>query len=173
MLSKQTRTSPNPFSLFLPLSSQAASRSSYARLFTYPPSISDHITCSILTNNALTETYIKTNQRRLASNYLFATSILNQHNIAYSPNVNAAFFLWIDLKPLFAKVAIEEERSKQGIDLSKAIMARLMEEKVFIANGEEFAGEEPGWFRVVFSQPREYVEEGLRRMMKAFEIKLA
>ncbi len=48
-------------------------------------------------------------------------------------------------------------------------MERLMAQKVFIANGEAFAGEEPGWFRVVFSQPRAYVEEGLKRMMRAFE----
>ena len=47
-------------------------------------------------------------------------------------------------------------------------MARLMDEKVFIASGEAFAGEECGWFRVVFSQPRVYVEEGLRRVVRAF-----
>lgn len=49
-------------------------------------------------------------------------------------------------------------------------MKRLLEQKVFIADGEEFKGEEPGWFRVVFSQPRVYVEEGLRRVMMAFEV---
>ena len=49
-------------------------------------------------------------------------------------------------------------------------MARLMAQKVFIANGENFAGEEAGWFRVVFSQKGEYVLEGLRRMVRAFEI---
>lgn len=48
-------------------------------------------------------------------------------------------------------------------------MARLMKEKVFIASGEAFAGEESGWFRVVFSQPSGYVEEGLRRVVRAFD----
>lgn len=52
-------------------------------------------------------------------------------------------------------------------------MERLMAKKVFIANGEAFAGEEPGWFRIVFSQPKAYVEEGLRRMMMAFEGEVA
>ena len=47
-------------------------------------------------------------------------------------------------------------------------MERLMKRKVFVANGEAFAGEEHGWFRVVFSQPRGYVEEGLRRMIESF-----
>ncbi len=56
----------------------------------------------------------------------------------------------------------------RGKDLSGAIMARLMGEKVFVASGEAFAGEEAGWFRVVFSQERGYVGEGLRRMMRAF-----
>ena len=49
-------------------------------------------------------------------------------------------------------------------------MARLMAQKVFIANGETFAGEEAGWFCVVFSQKREYVVEGLKRMMRAFGV---
>lgn len=63
----------------------------------------------------------------------------------------------------------EEEKRKEGKELSEAIMDRLMREKVFIANGEAFAGEESGWYRVVFSQPKGYVEEGLRRVMSAFE----
>ena len=50
-------------------------------------------------------------------------------------------------------------------------MARLMAQKVFVANGEAFAGKEPGWFRVVFSQKREYLQEGLRRLMRAFEVR--
>lgn len=139
-------------------------------LMTYPPSISDHITATLLSDTTYTETYIRTNQHRLAENYAFAVSFLKRHNIPYSPNVNAAFFLWVDLKPLFfSTVATAEERARQGKELSEAIMARLMAEKVFVANGEAFAGEEPGWFRVVFSQPRAYVEEGLGRMMKAFD----
>ncbi|CAF9940925.1 hypothetical protein IMSHALPRED_002227 [Imshaugia aleurites] len=138
-------------------------------LFTYPPSISDQITSTLLEDTSYTETYIRTNQLRLADNYAFAASFLKQHHIPYSSKVNAAFFLWVDLKPLFSKVATEEERKKQGKDLSGAIMQRLMAKKVFIANGEAFATEEPGWFRVVFSQPRAYVAEGLKRMVTAFE----
>lgn len=137
-------------------------------LFTYPPSLSDHITSTLLEDTSYTETYIRTNQLRLAENYAFATSFLKHHNIPYSAKVNAAFFLWVDLKPLFSNVATEEERSKQGKELSGAIVQRLMAKKVFVANGEAFASEEPGWFRVVFSQPRAYVEEGLRRLMSAF-----
>ena len=163
------RTSPTLL-LYPPGPSKTTSRLSHSRLCTYPPSISDHITSTLLSDTTYTENYIRTNQLRLASNYAFATAFLNHHNISYSPNVNAAFFLWIDLKPIFSKIATEEERSKQGKDLSKAIMARLMKERVFIANGETFAGEEPGWFRVVFSQPRAYVEEGLRRMMRALDV---
>lgn len=148
--------------------SHSTNSSPYTSLFTYPPSLSDHITSTLLEDTSYTETYIRTNQLRLAENYAFATSFLKHHNIPYSAKVNAAFFLWVDLKPLFSNVATEEERSKQGKELSGAIMERLMAKKVFIANGEAFAGEEPGWFRVVFSQPRAYVEEGLRRLMSAF-----
>lgn len=152
--------------------SHGTKHSSYNSLPSYPPSISDHITSTLLEDTAYTETYIRTNQLRLAENYAFATAFLKQHNIPYSPNANAAFFLWVDLKPLFSKVATQGERSKQGKELSAAIMERLMGEKVFVANGEAFASEEPGWFRVVFSQPRRYVEEGLKRIIKAFAVEV-
>ena len=56
---------------------------------------------------------------------------------------------------------------KQGKETTKEIMANLLEQKVFLADSDEFGGEEEGWFRIVFSQDRRYVEEGLRRMMMA------
>ncbi|KAL9125984.1 MAG: hypothetical protein Q9175_007994 [Cornicularia normoerica] len=65
-------------------------------LFTYPPSISDHITSTLLEDTPYTESYIRTNQLRLAENYALATFLLKQRNIPYSPKVNAAFFSgWI------------------------------------------------------------------------------
>ena len=171
MLSNQTRTSPSPqYSLSPSLAfygQHDPKCSPYTSLFTYPPSISDHITSTLLEDTHYTEIYIRTNQLRLAENYALATSFLKQHNIPFSPKVNAAFFLWIDLKPIFfSKVATEEVMSLQGEHLSEAIMATLMAQKVFIANGDSFCGR-GSW---VISQKRGYVVEGLKRMMRAFEI---
>lgn len=98
--------------------------------------------------------------------------------------VNAAFFLWVDLKPLFkhkqssvgkgtasagevGKMGLSSLDVGSGREVENAIMETLMENKIFLGKGALFAGEEPGWFRIVFSQPREYLLEGLRRMVDA------
>jgi bifunctional pyridoxal-dependent enzyme with beta-cystathionase and maltose regulon repressor activities len=49
----------------------------------------------------------------------------------------------------------------------KTIMQKLLAKKVFIASGADFGSEEPGWFRIVFTYPRTYMEEGLKRMIEA------
>ena len=54
------------------------------------------VRCNLFPSTFLTS-YIRTNQSRLSTAYVFATTILNHHQIPYSPSVNAAFFLWIDL----------------------------------------------------------------------------
>jgi len=49
----------------------------------------------------------------------------------------------------------------------ETIMQKLLAKKVFIASGADFGSEEPGWFRIVFTYPRKYMEEGLKRMVEA------
>jgi bifunctional pyridoxal-dependent enzyme with beta-cystathionase and maltose regulon repressor activities len=56
---------------------------------------------------------------------------------------------------------------KASAEGDQAIMQKLLNKKVFIASGAEFGGEEPGWFRIVFTYPRPYLEEGLKRMIEA------
>jgi aspartate/methionine/tyrosine aminotransferase len=46
----------------------------------------------------------------------------------------------------------------------------LLEKKVFLATGTSFGSEQPGWFRIVFSQKRDILEEGLRRIEKALAL---
>lgn len=53
------------------------------------------------------------------------------------------------------------------IDDDATMMQKMLAKKVFIASGAEFGGEEPGWFRIVFTHPRDYLKEGLKRMIAA------
>jgi bifunctional pyridoxal-dependent enzyme with beta-cystathionase and maltose regulon repressor activities len=53
------------------------------------------------------------------------------------------------------------------VDEDQTTMHKLLAKKVFIASGAEFGGEEPGWFRIVFTYPKPYLEEGLKRMIEA------
>jgi 1-aminocyclopropane-1-carboxylate synthase len=46
-------------------------------------------------------------------------------------------------------------------------MQALMAEKLFLASRATFGSEKPGWFRIVFTQPRELVLEGLARMLQS------
>jgi 1-aminocyclopropane-1-carboxylate synthase len=55
------------------------------------------------------------------------------------------------------------------MELTEEIMERLLRQKVFLANGVAFGSEQPGWFRIVFSQPMEYLKEALRRIEVAID----
>ena len=55
----------------------------------------------------------------------------------------------------------------QKHETTKVIMEALLKHKVFLASSEEFGGEEEGLFRIIFSQDRQYLEEGLRRIALA------
>jgi aspartate/methionine/tyrosine aminotransferase len=149
-------------------------------LYTYPSSPSDHIACKVLENDEWTDYYIKENQKRLSENYILTVKFLKEHNVPYYPGSNAAFFVW-DLgeaarrRRLSKGVAamedlgIEDGDGKESDDNMTDIMSKLLEQKVFLASGEAFGSERQGWFRVVFSQPREYLENGLGRILKAIE----
>lgn len=54
-----------------------------------------------------------------------------------------------------------------AVDGDERIMQKLLAKKVFIALGTDFGGEDPGWFRIVFTHPRAYLEDGLKRMVEA------
>lgn len=56
---------------------------------------------------------------------------------------------------------------KSDAQISKAIFARLIDNGVFLSAGEAFGGEEPGWFRMVFTHNKDVLDEGLSRMLKA------
>jgi bifunctional pyridoxal-dependent enzyme with beta-cystathionase and maltose regulon repressor activities len=48
-------------------------------------------------------------------------------------------------------------------------MDKLIERRVFLASGKAFGSEKPGWFRIVFSHPDEYLDLGLQRVMEALQ----
>jgi aspartate/methionine/tyrosine aminotransferase len=131
-------------------------------IHSYASSIAQHITANILEDDAWTDNYIRTNQERLSESHSFVVEFLKKHNIPYAPGVNAAFFVWADLGRAYAEshgISEIDDRITQDID------RRLLQNKVFLASGARFGSETPGVFRIVFSHPRTYLEEGLRRMI--------
>jgi 1-aminocyclopropane-1-carboxylate synthase len=111
---------------------------------------------------------------RIAESYAFITHFLRSHSIPFYPGANAAFFIWCNLKA-YLLWRMEKDAKNEVVDSAEralevadeAIMEKLLAKKVFIASGADFGSEEPGWFRIVFTHPRVYLEEGLKRMIDA------
>lgn len=127
-------------------------------LYNFPSSLADSVATSLLLDDKFTSKYIATNQKRLAESYRFATKFLRSHRIPYV-ECNAAFFIWVNLG------AMVKDRTSSDMD----IIARLRKERVYIATGDIYAAEEPGWFRMVFAHPQNVLEEGLNRMLRAIQ----
>ncbi|KAH7264432.1 pyridoxal phosphate-dependent transferase [Fusarium solani] len=134
-------------------------------LYSSVSSISDHVTINLLEDDAFVESYMTENRKKLATQYERAVSWAKKNNITYAPGVNAAFFLWVDLgKAYKARHTVEEKE-----DITALVMKELLEKKVFLASGEAFGSEKPGWFRIVFSHPDEYLDMGLERVVEALQ----
>jgi aspartate/methionine/tyrosine aminotransferase len=134
-------------------------------LYSYASGISDHLASLLLEDDDFTDWYIRQNQKKLAECYAYTVQYLRKHSIEYAPGCNAAFFLWVDLgkkyRDLHPDVKIEQ--------VDDCVMQTLLQKKVFLASGTLFGSESPGWFRIVFSQPQEYLGEALKRMVEALE----
>ncbi|KAK2015642.1 PLP-dependent transferase [Colletotrichum eremochloae] len=94
------------------------------------------------------------------------TGIMEPHRlhvlwgIDYAQGANAAFFLWVNL----GKAYRERHPQREIQDLSAEVMHALLARKVFLASGNQFGSEQPGWFRIVFSNKTELLLEGLERI---------
>ena len=133
-------------------------------LHSAPSSLADHVAATLLEDSAFMTSYIRTNQTRLADSYAFVAGWAKRYSISYAAGANSAFFLWCDFSSAWRAKHRDDDKQET---LTVQIMAALMSRKVFLASGHVFGSEREGWFRIVFSQPREYLEEGLRRIVQA------
>ncbi|KAF8543938.1 ACC synthase [Trichophaea hybrida] len=122
--------------------------------FAWPSGPADMAWTAILSDNQFLEKWIGTNKQRLGEQYRRVTDILKQYGIKYDIKGNAGLFLWVDLTEyLPPKVdALKGERQ---------LTQRFIDGGVYLSPSETFQGEQPGWYRIVFSML--HVEVGLRR----------
>ena len=105
--------------------------------------------------------YLHLSREQLAARNKLVRKILEDKGIAYYKGCNAGFFIWIDLRPFLSTdptTSLEARLVAQG-DLVK----RLLKNKIYITSGDDMSAEEPGWFRVIFSQDERVLKEGMRR----------
>ncbi|KAF2218623.1 ACC synthase [Elsinoe ampelina] len=135
-------------------------------IHSYASGLADHAVAELLEDSKWIEGYVRDNHRRIAEAYQKTTEILNSHGIEYAKGCNAGFFLWVDLGKTWSKKhTIEADE-----DVTKTIMDRLWKHKVFLASGSSFGSEKPGFFRITFSHPWEYLVAGIERIIEALDM---
>lgn len=133
-------------------------------LYTYASGISDHLVSLLLEDAEFTSSYIAENQRRISTAYAYTVGILRKHSIEHAPGCNAAFFLWVNLGKRYRELHPEINESE---DVGERVMQLLLQQKVFLASGTLFGAEKDGWFRIVFTQHQEVLDEALKRINEA------
>lgn len=132
--------------------------------------LADYLTATILEDEEFVGRFIIQNNEILAATYDYVVSFLDNHGIPYARGSNAGFFVWCDL--LTAYLGLQPEGSFNGSESTRRIKSgelvdKLALHKVHLGIGDEFGSEQPGWFRITFSQHREQLDEGLKRIMNA------
>ncbi|CAO2657098.1 Nn.00g059010.m01.CDS01 [Neocucurbitaria sp. VM-36] len=129
-------------------------------MFSYPSSLAENALAQILSDRTFLQSYISTNSERLSSSYAYAVEKLKHYGIEYLPGATATFFLWIDLGSRW-------QRARDSAVDTEVIFRALLKMKVFLVTGDAVGAEHPGWFRIVFSQRRELVDEAIKRIAEA------
>ena len=138
-------------------------------LYSFVSGMSDQITTSILLDDDFTDTFLRKNQEKLSEAYTFVANKLKEHNIEYVGGCNAGFFVWVNLGKKYLESYPNSHDDER--DLTGTIMQKLLDNKVFLANGTTFGSEKPGWFRIVFAHPTPYLEEAMKRILAVVETK--
>ncbi|KAK2874935.1 hypothetical protein FQN49_001936 [Arthroderma sp. PD_2] len=136
-------------------------------LYSYVSGLSDHIAASILEDDTFTDEYIRINQRKLSESYAIVARAMQAHDIEYATGCNASFFVWANLGKAYLankRITLPDD---SPTDLTRMVMEELIQKRVFLADGTAFGSEKPGWFRIVFSHPKPFLDEALRRIMAA------
>ncbi|KFZ19091.1 hypothetical protein V502_03817 [Pseudogymnoascus sp. VKM F-4520 (FW-2644)] len=118
------------------------------------------IALAMLDDDNFVEDTIKLSRTKLAENYELVTRMLDKAGITYWKGGRAGFFLWIDLSRFLPPADGRTDTERENI-----LGDRLLEGGIFLNPGAEWA-EKPGWFRLIFSNEKGKVEEGVRRLIK-------
>ncbi|KAG8191696.1 hypothetical protein JTE90_016483 [Oedothorax gibbosus] len=104
------------------------------------------------------KSYIKENQKRLTEKFQSCVKRIKQMGLNVRQS-EGGFFLWVD----FRKVC-----GSESFDQEKLFFHYLMEKaKLYFVPGAELFCEQPGWFRLTFTNCPDHVNEGLNRLEEA------
>ena len=148
--------------------------------YSFPSALLDYMACTILEDGKFVESFIRESRRRLGENYALTTAVLKKHGIRYE-EANAGCFVWVDLGSAWKErnrgmatlgdvgwVYLADEMDG-ATNVGDDVMRLLVRQRVFLASGDACGSEKQGWFRIVFSQPRPLLLEGLKRVVEALD----
>jgi len=128
-----------------------------------PSGASCAIATQLLSDTAFVDSLLGLSRTRLAENYAAVTRVLDEAGIGYWRGGNAGYFLWVDLSAHLVPTVEGDGREEEGdAEREKELAGRMLRGGVWLNPGQE-RGEEPGWFRLIFSHDKEKVLEGVRR----------
>ena len=116
----------------------------------------EKIASAMLEDEKWMDDFLQKSRDRLGFRNVKVRKMLDDHKIKYYLGCNAGFFLWIDLRPF---LPTSDDLWAAETKLSKL----LFEQQVYLTDGKSMNAEEPGWFRLIFSQEERVIEEGFRR----------
>ncbi|KAI7270793.1 PLP-dependent transferase [Hortaea werneckii] len=147
--------------------------------FSWIPVASELLACNLLEDDEWLEAFFARSRERLAEGRKVAGGVLEEKGVPFFKGANAGFFLWVDLRSWLPPAASGSEEGGVGKGeeteegkkkREKVLVDRMMEKKVFLTPGMDMFAEEPGFFRLVFSQDEDVVREGLRRVFEAIGV---
>ncbi|CRG88865.1 hypothetical protein PISL3812_05900 [Talaromyces islandicus] len=130
--------------------------------FHNPSGMSIAIATQLLEDRDFVKFFVKTSHERLRAARKYTGQVLDDAGIKYHRGSNAGFFLYIDLSPWLVESSNGQQIGEN--DAEYALAQRLLDGGVGLHPCEEH-GESRGHFRLVFSQEKEVLEEGLRRLV--------
>ncbi|KAF2861289.1 PLP-dependent transferase [Piedraia hortae CBS 480.64] len=145
-----------------------ASSLSALAIYSSASSLTDVATANLLEDEQWVESYVIKNRKLLSENYAIVTRWAKDNDIEYLPGVNAAFFLWVNL----GKAYKTRHASSEDIGCAK-LDKLLLDQRIFLASGLAFGSEADGWFRIVFTHKKEFLMEGLKRVVQAMGVETA
>ncbi|KAK5045726.1 hypothetical protein LTR84_009095 [Exophiala bonariae] len=137
-------------------------------VYSYASSISEVAAAKLLNDDLFIDWYLVENRKRLKQKYDKIVTWAEHHHIQYQKGVNAAFFLWIKLGPMFKEMSQRKGNLSTNPtsveNLDTLIQNALLAKRVFLVSGANCGNDAEGWFRIVFSQADHNIKEGLRRI---------
>ncbi|OMJ11389.1 1-aminocyclopropane-1-carboxylate synthase-like protein 1 [Smittium culicis] len=138
----------------------------------------DSLTTKLLGDTEFIDFFNKIVKANLLESYERTTTYLNNKNIKYVPS-QAGHFLWVNIQPLMIKWKNNNLKENQFRisspseltfdDDMEMWLSVIKDARIYYTAGVNFKSDEPGWIRLIFSQPWDFLKKGLDRLFDYVE----